>query len=87
MPKHMNAGANFGFKLMDALKKWYAEAYCPVFKCTKPKLYEINHAKGSKKTARFKQAMAATYFSLSKKQIPTLFQSSAELGVLIADMR
>ena len=43
----------------------------------------MSHSKGSKYSARFKQATAATYFGgfFPKKHIPMLFHNCALLGV------
>jgi hypothetical protein len=44
--------------LIDDDRKWNAEAYCPVLRCTSPRLYEIIHSNGSKYSARFRHAIA-----------------------------
>jgi hypothetical protein len=45
--------------LTEAEKKWKAEAYWPVLRWTRPRLYEMIHSKGPRYNAFLRHAMAA----------------------------
>merc|ERR1719443_46326 len=75
MARYMYEEGKSGLRLMLAEKKWKADAYCPVFRCTSPRLYDMIHSNGSRYRALLRHAMAATYLLLPKKHIPMLFHS------------
>lgn len=60
MAKYMYELGKSGLRLIAALKKWKADAYWPVLRCTSPKLYDVIHSNGSRYSARLRQATDAT---------------------------
>ena len=70
-----------GRRLIDAERKWKADAYCCMLKWTSPRLYKIFQSKGARYAALFKQQIAATYLALPKKHIPMLFHNGGDSGI------